>query len=263
MASKKEDFDDFDDLSEFDDLDNFDFEAKEPEPGEPAYRKMLIGKYLGAVGGGVLNGIKKAAESELSESADVVSEIGDWGSDLSETWDTLKDATTEVIEQGRKTAKQLMPSLRKLIPQRIYGKLEDYLSDVDLNEEKQESPEKAQERMENESIQSVLGEVFGEQLAEDKRENIDEKIEETKKAALATKRFAAEYKTLTSIDQRIYQLSTFMAGPYTNYLKKSLEVSYRQYYTQKGILQLHKATFKMVEAKLEELSTLLEKLVKK
>ena len=253
MASKKEDFDDFDDLSEFDDLDNFNFEAKEPEPGEPAYRKMLIGKYLGAVGGGVLSGIKKAAESELSESADVVSEIGDWGSDLSETWDTLKDATTEVIEQGRKTVKQLMPSLRKLMPQRIYGKLEDYLSDVDLNEEKQESPEKAQERMENESIQSVLGEVFSEQLAEDKRENIDEKIEETKKSALATKRFAAEYKTLTSIDQRIYQLSTFMAGPYTNYLKKSLEVSYRQYYTQKGILQLHKATFKMVEAKLEEL----------
>ena len=253
MASKKEDWDDFDDLSEFDDLDNFNFEAKEPEPGEPAYRKMLIGKYLGAVGGGVLSGIKKAAESELSESADVVSEIGDWGSDLSDTWDTLKDATEEVIEQGRKTVKQLMPSLRKLMPQRIYGKLEDYLSDVNLDEEKQESPEKAQERMENESIQSVLGEVFSEQLAEDKRENIDEKIEETKKSAIETKRFAAEFKTLTSIDQRIYQLSTFMAGPYTNYLKKSLEVSYRQYYTQKGILQLHKATFKMVEAKLEEL----------
>ena len=109
MASKKEDWDDFDDLSEFDDLDNFNFEAKEPEPGEPAYRKMLIGKYLGAVGGGVLNGIKKAAESELSESADVVSEIGDWGSDLSETWDTLKDATTEVIEQGLRFALVGMP----------------------------------------------------------------------------------------------------------------------------------------------------------
>ena len=253
MAKAKDEFDDFDDLSEFDDLDNFDFEAKEPEPGEPAYRKMLIGKYLGAVGGGILSGIKKSAESELSESSDVVSEIGDWGSDLSETWDTLKDAASETIEQGRKTVKQLLPSLRKLMPQRLYGKLEDYLSDVDLDEEKQESPEKAQERMENESIQSVLGEVFSEQLAEEKRENIDEKIQQTKRDAIESKRFAADYKVLTSVDQRIYQLSTFMAGPYTNYLKKSLEVSYRQYFTQKSILQLNKATFKMVEAKLEEL----------
>lgn len=253
MAKAKDDWDNFDDMSEFDDLENFDFEAREPEPGEPAYRKMLIGKYLGAVGGGVLSGIKRAAESEFSESSDVVSEIGDWGSDLSDTWDTIKDAAEETIEQGRKTVKQLLPSLRKLMPQRLYGKLEDYLSDVNLDEEKQESPEKAQERMENESIQSVLGEVFSEQLAEEKRENIDEKIQQTKREAVESKRFVAEYKVLTSIDQRIYQFSTFMAGPYTSYLKKSLEVSYRQYFTQKNILQLNKATFKMVEAKLEEL----------
>lgn len=240
---------------DFDDFDRIDFDADPSFPGGPAKRKELVGPYLKAIGTGAIDGIKGALRSHFSETSSMIDEAVGWYDDGINAYQEFNEDLKEAGRNLGKTVAKGFPLIKQLMPEKVYGKINSWLDDFREAQGAEESEEQRNARMQQETIGQALGEIFEQQQVSTEQQIVDNKIEKHIDRTLAHKQFMASQRVLTSMDSRLAYLAKFAGGPYTAYLKKSLELKFQTYFAAKDLLTLHKVYVRMAEAKLEEIKT--------
>ena len=244
-----EDMDDFN----FDDFDDLNFDASPDARTGLSKRRQLIGNAIKEVGLGGLRGIRDALRDAYPNTASVIDEGFAWLDDYrdmaSETVDKLRDVGRQT---GALAAKGL-PLIKQLLPEKLYGKAETWLSQYKEDEEGEESEEARDRRLQQETIGNTITEVFDKQMAQDKLIAATERIERASDRNRDAKQFQISTKLLSSIDQKSAYVAKFIGGPYTAYLRKHLELTYQHYFVARDTFTVLKVYTRMMEAKMEEL----------
>jgi len=244
--------DDMDDFN-FDDFDDLNFDASPDARTGLSKRRQLIGNAIKEVGLGGLRGIRDALRDAYPNTASVIDEGFAWLNDYrdmaSETVDKLRDVGRQT---GALAAKGL-PLIKQLLPEKLYGKAETWLSQYKEDEEGEESEEARDRRLQQETIGNTITEVFDKQMAQDKLIAATERIERASDRNRDAKQFQISTKLLSSIDQKSAYVAKFIGGPYTAYLRKHLELTYQHYFVARDTFTVLKVYTRMMEAKMEEL----------
>lgn len=229
-------------LDDFD-LDDFDFGDDLIDGSDPSKDRSPITDF----GVGAIKGVKTTA-------SDPSLYINTMRSVLPDGYGNAYDAVTDVKDKGlglyNEVLQDLRPGIRdlksigrrakgavnSLLPDKLSGKLDEWLRDKDVSRDGERTLSK--EQLREQSISSELGELFKLQ-SEDKQE---ERTEGLMRDVVDTKRFSTTTQQIDGIRKGISQLVSYQDSITSKYQRKSLELQYRSYYIQRDLLEITKAS---------------------
>ena len=149
---------------------------------------------------------------------------------FNQLYNTAAEEYRKMRPQLQQTTRRMMPVASKLMPKPLADKLRKF-AQVDTSGGQPINPDEAM-------LRNILGELESTREGERLREYTEQTIKDQIKDQVDTKRFNSNIKVLASIDSRLSQMQAFNDQMFSRYQRRSLEVQYRQYFTQRDILKL-------------------------
>ena len=263
-TSNNNEFDDMDFDSELDDgldsLDDFtiDDDVSDAKNRSPIVKKLHdISGAMKDAGNAVLSGAGEGIGKRIDKITPEVSETWQGGSQILSEIDTLRseamDKIVPMYNQTMRTAKRYAATLQGKLPFHLDKKIVSLIDKLhNPDEGGYETPTKEQGRREeqNEALASIFEANQEEHLA-DKKEAAIEKIMDRRIGQVHHRETASILNIIRN--QSVFQ-TAFIKGTFTAYLKKDLELKYKQLYIAEDTLEAFKVTSKMIQERLDAIS---------
>ena len=241
--------------SELGELDFEDPKVGGRKPAHPARKIVTAGMKSLADGAGV------AAHEELSRRFPKTNALA---GELTQTFSEFNDMRKELAAGLQPTlisletsAGRLLPQAKRLIPKKLYAKIDKKLSDRKRarDDAARWASGRAKSDIENESITNELGSVFG-QASADQLEYMEASQAEARQTnllnqALASTRNKRLENRLAELNVSSKYVAMFAKTTYTAYLKKSLELKFRHLFVAKDTLSAVTALARVTEDNLK------------
>ena len=232
-------------------------EPKLPKRGVADTAKV----YASGAAYGALESIRPTLENEIDNAMPDTKSIFDAGIDTIDKLTTVKDQFTDemrpIIRDLKKGANKILPGVRAMLPKGIYSKLEALTAS-----EEDEAPKKSAARQKAESenalIQQGMDSIFKTQKegvnAQMQQANAlqeENRLADVQNKVMQTAQHKQTLGIMDHIRSGMRDLVDFHLHTYTAFLKKDLELKYRQGFILKDLLQSSMTTQKLLDSKLE------------
>ena len=178
----------------------------------------------GAMIGGRIRDEFTSIDSGYSAIVDTTSDITRYKDDL------LKDIAP-TINRVKRVSKMYLPKVEKLLPKKLYEKLDNILH-VDDEENRAQS----EEQLRTATINSHLSDVFGAQQDIENDRYLRDKTDAMIETGLSGSRHKESVTVLSQVRNILKSNQLFFQGVFKSYLMKSLELKYRQLFISKDML---------------------------
>lgn len=244
-----------DDLSLDGDDFSFDPDVDDTESRSPVYKKLKnIGVDLDHIKSNALEGTTDGISKAIDNAAPKVGEAWQGGKDLISEIDTLRSESMEKIVPAynatMRSARKLASSLEGQLPFHLDKKIVALIDKIH-NPDEGGYEEQTKDQARKESQDNALADIFGaeqEQRIEDKREDALEKTFDRRIGQIHHRETAGILSVIRN--QSTFQ-TAFIKGTFTAYLKKDLELKYKQLYAAEDTLESVKLSAKMVQERLD------------
>jgi len=257
---REEDFQPFDNADEWESgLGNFDIEEPKVTGRKPSGpTKKFVSKFLKDTATGAGDALSVEIGRRLPKTSAMASE-------LSQTYSEFNDMRREFSQKLQPTlislevsASKLLPQAKRLVPKRIYDKINKKLQDRqrrrDIDARWAYSP-RSKESIESESIAAELSSVFADTSSAQIEYMAAQKAEERQtnmlNQALASTRNRQLENRLSDIYVANRYVAAFVKTTYTAYLKKSLELKYRHLFVSRDIFGAISTMSQVMESNLK------------
>ena len=249
-------------LDNFDgDFENYNFDGDfqdDKESRSPTLKlASTIGGSLFKVGKSVIGGASKTIASKivqaLPETESIIDSAGNVINDLEELKDKTRESARPFMNTMARVGKKMLGQAGNVVPTSIEEKLQAKLKELEeATEEYRGLDEKEEKRLAREKLSAqILTEVFSSQA----KERIEDKKTEAVKAAIdsriTTARFNKNIEVLDDIRSNSYFQTSFLRNTMTSYMRKDLELKYKQFYLAEDTLGTLVNMAKMQEERLD------------
>ena len=237
---------DVDDQLAFDDFELDAMDADTPK-GQVSRSKKIVSTLFRETSAGAARGIRDRLKSEFIETGERVDDIQQAYNEAKEAAGEISDKFQPIFTSLKRTTLNFMPLAKKLVPQKTYNRVFQWLKDNTPEEE--ETPEQIAARQRSEQIAASLEEIFKGQ-----RDALETEIaHRMADRADQNKKFRSNLILSNATAQGVRKVALFMQGPAIGYMKKSLELQYQQLFITKDIFKASAMTANILNAKLEEI----------
>lgn len=240
MANK----DDIDVSSGFDDFGDFDVNIDESgtKRDRVAQPSKIRTDYLPSMKSGFIEGLKRELSSKMPYTAAAVDHVSSiYNEAKNMTQQFAAEATPLVRSIGRST-NRLMPLVRPFMPKGVYDKITGKLSQIP-----DEQGELSEEEKQAQQISADINAAFqGSDANAQVRSNMENVI--------GGMRHKATMGALGGLLNQMQTTNKFLTTSLMAYMKKDLELQYRQLYTQRDIASTLRGTAKVLEAELKNIT---------
>lgn len=237
------------------DDDEFDMDLEEIEGRKPqSPSKQFLSAAIKGVGKGTLKGITSAAKTMFPNITDAVGEVKETFDKVTTTRDEIKDQMLPELQKMKRSTKKIMPRAERYMPPKLQKKLQEATEGWEKAgvEEGEKQPSKEEER--EASITAAVDAAMAKQAklteAISEEERSDRKFEQIRDAV----QFEKQQKTLMSMDRSLLSIDSFNRKIHTEFLKKDLELQYKQLYTSKDVLQSLQYIAPILEQNLKQIT---------
>ena len=237
---------DVDDQLAFDDFELDAMDADTPK-GQVSRSKKIVSTLFRETSAGAARGIRDRLKSEFVETGERVDDIQQAYNEAKEAAGEISDKFQPIFTSLKRTTLNFMPLAKKLVPQKTYNRVFQWLKDNTPEEE--ETPEQIAARQRSEQIAASLEEIFKGQrdaLETEIAHRMADRVDQNKK-------FRSNLILSNATAQGVRKVALFMQGPAIGYMKKSLELQYQQLFITKDIFKASAMTANILNAKLEEI----------
>ena len=240
MASKK----DIDLSSNMDDFGDFDFNVDESGVPENKVAKpsKMRSDYIPAMSNGFLNGLKKELASKFPETAAFVGELNSAFDQVKSMTSNFTSEATPMVRSMGRSMNRLMPLVKPFMPGKAYSWVTGKLSAIP--EEQGELSE--EERMGQQISADINAALQGADASAGAREQMSNIV--------GGMRHKATIGGIYQLSKQMNTVTTFLTTTMTAYMKKDLELQYRQLYAQRDIASTLRATAKLIEVELKHIT---------
>jgi len=232
-------------------LDNYNLEDNIPgvdsnisEKRRPADEAAYIAsKSLKGVGKGFLHQTQSIVSRSMPNTTLAYRDMKDLGSGAKSLYDDFKRDASKSVDTFKLAGRKLLPSVKKLIPQGIYDKLDKSLVPESTGAKNRKN--QVEEDREN-VISSAIEETFRQTQKIQSAERNEERIGKSIDRQLSITKFTKSQRALNFI-------TTFMGTSFTAYMKKSIELKYKHLFVTQDMLATSRFTAQLLEQKLEEI----------
>jgi len=231
--------------SKYDDLGDFDFNIDESgtKRDQVAQPSKIRSDYIPEMKSGFLSGLKQEIERQMPFTASSIQELTDITSNVkSMTQDFSKEAAPYLRSIGRST-NRLMPVMQPFIPKKLYSVITGKLSQIP----DEETGEMSEEERQNQQIAADINATF--QTSDAKAQ-----IRSSMSDASATLRHTSTMRAFSGLAREMRYITTFMSSSMIAYMKKDLEIQYRQLHAQRDIGATLRATAKLLDVELKNIT---------
>lgn len=240
MASKK----DIDLSSNMDDFGDFDFDVD--ESGVPANKVAQPSKmrsdYIPAMTNGFLSGLKKELASKFPETAAFVGELNSAFDQVKSMTSNFSQEATPMVRSMGRSMNRLMPLVKPFMPNRAYNWVTGKLSSIPEDQSEMSEEERMGQQI-SADINAALQGADASAGARDQMNNI-----------VGGMRHKATMGGIYTLGKQMNTVTTFLTTTMTAYMKKDLELQYRQLYAQRDIASTLRATAKLIEVELKHIT---------
>ena len=247
--------------SELDDLlnDNFDYQSDEdivdPDKRHPIIKKLRdVGIDVDAIKSNALEGAGEGIKNAIDKSMPNVSRTWEGGQNLLSELDTLKTESLDKIipayNATMRSAKRMATSLAGRLPFKLDKKIAALIDKIHEPDEGGYEP-KSKDQIREESQKNAMAAIFQaeqQERVEDKREATIEKTFDRRIGQIHHQETASILNVIRN--QSVFQ-TAFTRGTFTAYLKKDLELKYKQLYATQDLLESHKLMVKSFQERLD------------
>ena len=247
--------------SELDDLlnDNFDYPMDEditdPDKRHPIIKKLRdVGIDIDAIKSNALEGAGEGIKNAIDKSMPNVSRTWEGGQNLLSELDTLKTESLDKIipayNATMRSAKRMATSLAGRLPFKLDKKIAALIDKIHEPDEGGYEP-KSKDQIREESQKNAMAAIFQaeqQERVEDKREATIEKTFDRRIGQIHHQETASILNVIRN--QSVFQ-TAFTRGTFTAYLKKDLELKYKQLYATQDLLESHKLMVKSFQERLD------------
>lgn len=252
---------DFDDdfLSSLDyedsDLDGLDFSEDDwdsEEDRSPAGQQKSITKQLGDIGAKATKGaaaaIAAGVQKNLPETTRFVDNTLTAISEVDRLRSDVAQQLAPVLNESKKTAGRLLKQVRDVVPEKLYKKLDNFLS-ARSEDEGYQTPSK--DAVREDSVARSLAGIFETQAEERSIERRSNEANRLIDQRLTESRHAESMGGLNSLLNQAMYHTSFLRSTYSAYLKKDLELKYKSIFLQEDLLELTRIQSEMLEHRLD------------
>ena len=240
MANK----DDINVSSGYDDFGDFDFNIDESgtKKDQVAQPSKIRTDYIPSMKSGFVEGLKRELASKMPYTAAAVDQVSSiYNEAKNMTQQFAAEATPLVRSIGRST-NRLMPLVRPFMPKGVYDKITGKLSQIP-----DEQGELSEEEKQSQQISADINAAFqGSDANAQVRSNMENVI--------GGMRHKATMGALGGLLNQMQTTNKFLTTSLMAYMKKDLELQYRQLYTQRDIASTLRGTAKVLEAELKNIT---------
>lgn len=238
-----------------DQYDGFDINVSPQDTGErqtaKPVKKILTASAKG-VGSGVIAGTKGEIARQFPYTSGVVDEAVATVNDFKTLKSDIGQAIGPAMQTLRQSALRVMPFAKKMVPTKLYDKIETKLKEGLLPTEEDEAA--YTEKMRSDEIATALNNIFVAQNELDKERRVTEEVDKQINRQLDTIHFNKTSEALASIDQRLLLMNEFYTKTSTAYMKKSLELKYQHLFVAKDTFSMLKGLAGVLEARLADIT---------
>ena len=177
--------------------------------------------------------VKEVFKDSRNTSSDVIKMRNDFSKEMSPT-----------INAAKQVMARLLPNIKYLVPDKLYADVEKNLKSNKINADKTDEREIDDARAN--MITKNLEEIF-------KPQQEEHRLNTYINRSLDSTRHKETMGEMKGMRKELSFQSEFMRGPYTAYLKKSLELKYKHLFVSKDILASVNLINRIIEVKLEEI----------
>lgn len=244
--------DPFDDMSD-DMFEEFDLQVDESDvqQGKVSKAAKNVTHLLKSTGSGAVKGVNNELRKRFRYTANVADEIVGTVDDFKKLKEDVTEELTPAINTMRQIAIRVMPTVENIVPKSWYDKVKSKLEEGLLPPE--ESAEKKEEAYRAETIKTSLDSIFQNNVNVQQQMLQKQETDRLVDRRLGHVRFKASIQEMSKIDAGVSTINKFIAGTYTGYLKKSLELKYQGLFVMKDIQKAVVTIAKVTENRLEEI----------
>ena len=244
--------DPFDDMSD-DMFEEFDLQVDESDvqQGKVSKAAKNVTHLLKSTGSGAVKGVNNELRKRFRYTANVADEIIGTVDDFKKLKEDVTEELTPAINTMRQIALRVMPTVENVVPKSWYDKVKSKLEEGLLPPE--ESAEKKEEAYRAETIKTSLDSIFQNNVNVQQQMLQKQETDRLVDRRLGHVRFKASIQEMSKIDAGVSTINKFIAGTYTGYLKKSLELKYQGLFVMKDIQKAVVTIAKVTENRLEEI----------
>ena len=216
-----------------------------------------IGGSLFKVGKSVVGGAAKSISSKvlqsLPETESIVSSTDDVLNDLEELRDKTRESARPFMNTMARVGRKMLGQASNVVPTSIEEKLQAKLKELEeATEEYRGIDEKEEKRLAREKLSAqILAEVFNSQAEERIEDKKTAAVKEAIDSKLTTARFNKNIEVLDDIRSNSYFQTSFLRTTMASYMKKDLELKYKQFYLAEDTLGTLVNMAKMQEERLD------------
>ena len=240
MAEK----DNMDISSSYDELGGFDFDIDESGTKRDAVAQpsKIRSDYLPSLKSGFVEGLKRELASKMPHTAaafDQVTSIYNEAKNMATQF--YSEAAPTVRAIGRST-NRLMPLVRPFMPKRAYDAITGKLSQIP-----DEQGELSEEERQSQQITADINAAF-------QGSDANAQIRSNMENVVGAMRHKATMGALGGLLNQMQTTNKFLTTSLMAYLKKDLELQYRQLYVQRDIASTLRGTAKLLDAELKNIT---------
>ena len=240
MAEK----DNMDISSSYDELGGFDFDVDESGTKRDAVAQpsKIRSDYLPSLKSGFVEGLKRELASKMPHTAaafDQVTSIYNEAKNMTTQFFTEAAPTVRAI--GRST-NRLMPLVRPFMPKKAYDAITGKLSQIP-----DEQGELSEEERQSQQITADINAAF-------QGSDANAQIRSNMENVVGGMRHKATMGALSGLLSQMQTTNKFLTTSLMAYLKKDLELQYRQLYVQRDIASTLRGTAKLLDAELKNIT---------
>ena len=253
-VDKLDSFDDLEDLekgfdSQFDDL-NFE-EDENPGDRTPISEVKSALTDISGMTESVASGVLSSTKDRIDKEFKGLGKLIDTSIDIKSEFDRLRsDFMSELrplTNESRSLVRTALPLIDRYIPDKISKMLSDFAGQAEEHADEETSKNRARE----ESIAESLNNIFKEQVIEAEQRNKITAINRTLDQKLESSRHGESMSVMTGVYQQTKFNTAFLRTTFTAYLKKDLELKYKQLYLTEDILAANKSQLEILESRLD------------
>ena len=243
------DQDNFDDDwdSELDDfesgMDEFSFDdetaSNEQESREPTSKivtniKAAATGAIEGLGSGIANRVANDVAKQMPGVRDVWSDVSNTKDEISRLKDDVADKVQPLVNETKRVTKKLLNQTTGMLPSFMGKRLKTFLDKFDTDA----SNELATANEREERTASMLAEIFKEQTEQDIQDKKEDNVNRLIDRRLSQSQHAENVGELTSIKTSVFYQTAFLRTTFTAYLKKNLEIQYKQLFVAEDTLKI-------------------------
>ena len=218
---------------------------------KPTGRAREALKFVGVPG---MVGVGKGLASAIASNTPGDDITVDVKNIIEESKDISKTFTTKmrpVIIDFRRNAAKALPLAKNIIPRELYKILNKKLSKH--KDEKAASDLELKTNQEQEIIVSTINNVFNKEREIEKQIQYDESMNRIYDLTVDKMRYDTNITLYSKIYGQLKYQSSFVSNTFSAYIKKKLELDYKQLFTSRDILSAVTNIMKITDVKLEEI----------